>query len=177
MLILCVGPALACMCGETPSVVEAKQNAHTIFIGRVVSSEYQKAAILPNGKDPGKELSMRFKVERWWKGEVPAQLDLFTEQFLQPDLSIGISLCAFQFEEGKRYIVYAGYAGYAGFPIQDGRLRANYCSRTSEVEKASEDLKKLGKGKKPKSLNQKAFNSEDPSALGRVRSKISHSIL
>ena len=142
MLILSTESALACMCFGTPSVAEARRNASAVFVGKVVSSEYQKGAKYPGGKDAGEELTMRFRVERWWKGNLMPEVILFTEQYRGPDLSISVVNCAYQFEVGKRYIVYAG--------VLDGKLRAIYCSRTSEVEKAREDLRLLGRGRVPR---------------------------
>lgn len=154
MLIFSAESALACMCGGTPSVAEARRNASAVFLGKVVSSEYQKGAKYPNGKDAGEELTMRFRVERWWKGNPTSEVVLFTEQYQAPDLSISISTCASQFEVGKRYIVYAG--------ILDGKLRAVYCSRTSEVEKAAEDLRLLGRGRRPRSKAGRVPQSAKP---------------
>ncbi|HEV2802590.1 MAG TPA: hypothetical protein VGW12_19110 [Pyrinomonadaceae bacterium] len=140
-LLLCAESALACMCGDTPSVAKARRDAHLVFSGKALSSEYQESAKYPNGKDAGEELTMRFRVERWWKGNLTPEVVLFTERYRMPDLSISVVNCAYQFEVGKRYIVYA---------VLDGKLRAAYCSRTSAVEEAREDLRLLGQGRKPR---------------------------
>ena len=143
LLVFNVGSVLACTCGYTPSVAQAKREADIVFLGEAADSKYQKGAVFPNGKDAGEELTIRFEVERWWKGGNAADVVLFTEQYQSADYSISVSTCAFQFDVGERYVVYARRA-------EDGKLRATYCSRTSKAEKAKEDLKQLGKGRNPK---------------------------
>ncbi len=141
LILLGAGSCFACMCGETPTVAESRDNALMVFSGRVVESEYRDGAIFPDGKRAGAELTARFTIDRWWKGSPIPEIFLFTEQYQAADHSISVSTCAYRFEVGKRYLVYAGFFF--------GRLRAIYCSRTSEIEKASEDLKLLGKGRTP----------------------------
>ena len=153
MLLLGSEPAVACMCFGKPSVTEARRNARAVFLGTVVSSEYREGAKYPDGKDAGEELTMRFSVERWWKGNLTPEVVLFTEQYRAPDLSVSVVNCAYQFEVGKRYLVYA---------VLDGKLRAAYCSRTSEAEKAGEDLRVLGKGKRPRSTAGRAPRKAKP---------------
>ena len=163
MLLLSAESASACMCGDTPSVAEARRNATVVFLGKVVSSEYQKGAKYPDGHDAGEELTMRFRVERWWKGNLTPEVVLFTEQYQAPDLSISVSTCAYQFKVGRRYIVYAG--------MIDGRLRAVYCSRTSEAEKAGEDLRLLGRGRKPRGTSGRVPQKAKPNnSFTRTRS-------
>jgi hypothetical protein len=160
MLLFSAQSALACMCGGTPGVAEARRNAGVVFLGEAVASEYQKGAKHPDGKDAGEELTVRFRVERWWKGNPAAETVLFTEQYRAPDLSTSIVICAYQFEVGKRYIVYAS--------LLDGKLRANYCSRTSEVKQAAEDLRLLGRGKRPGRAGGRIPPKETTSQVKRV---------
>lgn len=143
LILLCAESVSACMCGGTPSVAEARRNALAVFSGKVIAAGYQKGAVHPDGKPAGEELTVRFQVERWWKGNLAREVVLFTEQYRAPDFSISVSTCAYQFEVGKRYIVYANFFF--------GRLRAAYCSRTAEIERAGEDLKVLGRSKRPRS--------------------------
>ncbi len=156
MLVLRTEPALACICSGKPRVAEALRHASAVFLGKVVSSEYQKGAKYPDGRDAGEELTMRFRVERWWRGGLTPEVVLFTEQYLAPNFTISVSTCAYQFEVGKRYIVYAGH------PFSDGKLRAVSCSRTSEVEKAGEELRALGKWRKPRSVRQRVPQRAKP---------------
>ena len=137
--LLTASSSLACMCGDTrPTVAEARDKALMVFSGRVVATEYRDGAF-DGGKPAGAELTAHFRIGRWWKGEPLPDIFLFTEQYQAADYSISVVDCAYRFEVGKRYLVYAGFFL--------GRLRAIYCSRTSEIDKAAEDLKLLGHGK------------------------------
>jgi hypothetical protein len=142
LVLLAATSGFACTCGDTrPTVAEARDNALMVFSGSVVDDEYRAGATFPDGKPAGAELVARFKIDRWWKGERLPEIFLFTEQFLAADHSISVSDCAYRFEVGGRYLVYAGFFL--------GRLRAIYCSRTSEITKALDDLKVLGSGRPP----------------------------
>jgi hypothetical protein len=142
LVMLAAASSFACMCGDTrQTVAEARDNALMVFSGAVSDDEYRDGATFPDGRPAGAELVARFKIDRWWKGPAIPEVFLFTEQYQAPDHSISVSTCAYEFEVGKRYLVYAGYFL--------GRLRASYCSRTSVIENATEDLKVLGKGKPP----------------------------
>ena len=138
LILFGAGSSFACTCGDTPpSVAEARDNALAVFSGKVVDTEYRDGAVFLDGTRAGAELTVRFKIERWWKGDPIPEVFLFTEQYAS-DSSMIVSDCAARFEIGKRYLVYASFFF--------GRLRATYCSRTSEIGRASEDLKLLGKG-------------------------------
>ena len=142
LLLLAATSSFACMCGDTgPTVAEARDNALMVFSGRVADAEYREGAFDFMGKPAGAELTAHFRVDRWWKGEPLPDIFLFTEQYQAANYSISVVDCAYQFEIGKRYLVYAGFFL--------GRLRAIYCSRTSEIEKATEDLTLLGHGRRP----------------------------
>ena len=144
LLIFSCEPALGCMCGDKPTVAEARRAARIVFLGKVIASEYELVAANRNAKEAREELTARFRVERVWKGNLEREVVLFTEQYQAPDFSISVVNCAYQFIVGKRYVI------YAGFSSSDQKPRALYCSRTSEVEKAREDLRLLGRGKKPR---------------------------
>jgi len=138
LLILAATSSFACMCGDTPTVGDARNNALMVFSGTLVDTEYRDGAFFADGKPAGAELVAHFEVDRWWKGSPLPEIFLFTEQYQAVDHSISVSDCAFRFDVGKRYLVYAGFFF--------GRLRAIYCSRTAEIAKAAEDLKLLGNG-------------------------------
>ena len=134
----------ACTCADTPSVAQARRDASFVFLGKIVDTKYQKSKANPKGQEPDEELTMQFEVERWWKGERTSEITLFVGIYQSPNLSVSVDSCAFQFEKGKRYIVYAKDI------YKDGKVRAMYCSRTAEAKEAMEDLRLLGTGKKPK---------------------------
>ena len=154
LVLLSATTSIACMCGDTPTVTDARDSALMVFSGKVVDAEYRDGAYFPNGKSAGSELTAHFRVDRWWKGEPLPDIFLFTEQYQAADYSISVSTCAYQFEVGKRYLVYAGFFL--------GRLRAIYCSRTSVIEKATEDLEVLGKGRPPVIRSKTSFKRRRP---------------
>jgi hypothetical protein len=165
LVLLAATSCIACMCGDTrPSVAEARDNALMVFSGRVVDDEYRDGASFPDGKPAGAELVARFKIDRWWKGDHLPEIFLFTEQFVAADHSISVSDCAYRFEVGKRYLVYAGFFL--------GRLRAIYCSRTAEIAKATEDLKILGNGTPPARRRRASHTATPNQSLDASRDSV-----
>jgi hypothetical protein len=73
---------------------------------------------------------IEFKVEKFWKGPRAKKVSIRYEQ----------SDCTYVFVTGKKYLVYA-----FGKEI----LETDICTRTKELDKASDDLKELGEGKEP----------------------------
>ncbi len=144
VLFFSVGSIWACTCSDTPSVAQARRDASIVFLGKVVDAKYQKSATNSKGQEANEELTMLFEVERWWKGGRTPEIILFVGKYQSPNFSISVDTCAFQFEKGKHYIVYAKDI------YKDGKVRAMYCSRTSEAKEAKEDLRLLKTGKKPK---------------------------
>jgi hypothetical protein len=73
---------------------------------------------------------IEFKVEKFWKGPRTKKISIRYEQ----------SGSTYVFVVGKKYLVYA-----FGKEI----LETSICTRTKELDKASDDLKELGEGKEP----------------------------
>jgi hypothetical protein len=73
---------------------------------------------------------VEFKVEKFWKGPRAKEISL---KYIGSD-------CTYPFVVGKKYLVYA-----FGKEI----LETDICTRTKELDKASDDLKELGEGKEP----------------------------
>ncbi len=78
-------------------------------------------------------VTVKLMVSRSWKGTVKREMIIRTAQ--------NSAMCGFNFETGKKYIVYAVGT--------DDNLRTNLCTRTSSSYK---DAKHLNKIKKPKSF-------------------------
>jgi hypothetical protein len=142
------------MCGDKPSVGEARRNASIVFLGEVTGSEFELEPA--KNAEGARELAARFRVERVWKGNLTRAVVLFTEQYQASDFSLSVVICAPQFTVGKRYMIYASLSS------SDQKPRALYCSRTSEVAKASEDLKILGRGRKPRKAASQLFQTAKP---------------
>jgi hypothetical protein len=88
-----------------------------------------------------KIVALKFRVDSWWKGKSTREVLIFTDRTVSEDGSQTITNCDFPFEIGKRYLVYAF--------SDEKQLKTNACTRTKEIGKAGEDLKILGKGRKP----------------------------
>jgi len=73
---------------------------------------------------------IEFKVEKTWKGPRAKSISIQYEQ----------SDCTYVFDVGKKYLVYA---------YGKGILTTSICTRTKDLNKASDDLKELGEGKEP----------------------------
>jgi hypothetical protein len=73
---------------------------------------------------------VEFKVEKVWKGPSAKKIAL---KYIGSD-------CTYPFVIGKKYLVYA-----SGKEI----LETHVCTRTKELDKASDDMKELGEGKEP----------------------------
>ncbi len=122
--LLAPGHANACSCRRPPPPQQAMDEAAAVFEGRTFNTQ---------DIDPYK-VAYEFEVTRFWKGDLTATVRLETRKS-------GAS-CGRSFREGVTYVVYASQT-------QDGLLRDSLCSRTREVEAASEDISVLGPGKTP----------------------------
>lgn len=128
LFVILVGcaPAFACVC-DLPlqrvslktAVSKAKASAGVVFSGTVIEID---------------EATVKFSVEGLWKG-APAQ------EIIMPNSAGGsiVSDCAYRFELGEKYLVYASGSG-AG-------LSTNKCSRTTVLSSARADVEVLEKMK------------------------------
>jgi hypothetical protein len=103
---------------------EAERESDAIFVGEVLSAEKS-----------GDDKVFTFKIEKYWKGKDAknAHVSVYESARFQA-----------WFKTGEKYLVYAK-------ADDDGTLRDSArCSRSKDLENASEDLTKLGEGKSPK---------------------------
>ena len=77
-----------------------------------------------------KSAKVEFKVDKFWKGPRAKKISL---KYIGSD-------CTYPFAVGKKYLVYA-----YGKEI----LSTHVCTRTKDLDKASDDLKEIGEGKEP----------------------------
>lgn len=148
-LLLAQSVGLACRCADTAPertlaqrVLESKDRAKVVFSGKAIAKETIKAVKTISEQPAEVELvMMRFKVDRWWKGDVKDEVVLFTGEIKMSDGLRSASSCDYDFEIGKSYLIYA-------YEFED-QVQTDYCSRTRLLEKAEEDLKELGEGKSP----------------------------
>jgi hypothetical protein len=148
------------MCINVQGSVEVQvkgefETASAVFSGKVVGYEFRKglgteifgAPVTPEEAAEREVRLVRFKVDRWWKIALPAEVLLITEDWRMPakegEIPINVwSGCQLPLIEGESYLVYA--SGPAD------KLQYRTCSRTAALAKAAADLKVLGKGKRPR---------------------------
>ena len=144
------GSAFGCVCVPNKGDIKKElREAGAVFSGKFVGTEYRKSGdsqvVTSSVETAGEEsqaeiLVLKFQVENWWKGKGTKEVVLVTDRTKSADGSETISSCDFQFEIGKRYLVYAF--------SDEKQLKTNVCTRTKEIGKAGKDLKILGKGRK-----------------------------
>lgn len=123
MLLLLLSVAFACKCRKPGSPNEEKEKASHVYTG-----------IVSEIKSTEQGFEVTFTSKRIFKGETTKSITIFT----------GNHDCGWKFQKGETYIVYATQESGAKIP------ETNICTRTKLLSEASEDLKELGKGKKPK---------------------------
>lgn len=121
---------LACTC-RLPSpeltlrqqVINARNESRAVFSGKVLE-------ITENNQTYS--IAVRLKVERAWKGSLPAEIIIITGR--------GGGDCGSHFDLGESYLVYA-------YGSNESNLSTNICRRTAKLLNAADDVKILGKGK------------------------------
>lgn len=93
-----------------------------VFVGKVKSE-----------KKEGDTRIFEFEVEKYWKGAGKKKIKINVYETARYQA---------WFQVGGKYLIYAD--------ASDGNLRVGRCSRSRDAGDASEDLGKLGKGKRPK---------------------------
>lgn len=119
----------ACSClSESAPIEKQVKDAYTkssaVFVGQVL--EVAK-------KPDGFSVTVRFRIEKSWDKNFQKEITITT--------GINSAMCGYEFQTGKKYLVYANGA--------DNRLSTNICTRTASA-KANKDVALLNKLKKPK---------------------------
>lgn len=166
-LLLSATEVFACGCGSMSNenmrdaVQYASKQSTMVFAGKVVGFEYCKG--IPNQYMESREIetgkhvdyetkTVKFQVERWWKGKATTEVFLVTDETKNPDGTGTGSSCDYHFKEGETYLVYA----YG----KENELRTHACTRTRLLNK-TEDVKILGEGKEPVKKKDEPKNSVD----------------
>lgn len=133
LLLALPQPAAACSCVPPPPPAEALEGADAVFSGTVVSVD-NSFRDSDYGRIPQRRVAV--ELDRVWKGceavegeERPRRVELVTGS--------GGGDCGYDFQEGERYLVYAHEGS-------DGTLTTGICSRTANLENATDDLAALG---------------------------------
>jgi hypothetical protein len=120
-------PAHACQCGTRPPVDIAFAQSEVVFAGVVTAIE--PAPTYPEGFVQGFPVSslVHFRVQKRWKGAAATELTL-----------TAASTCAYSFQLGRAYLVFAGSHGPAGV------LEASKCLPNKPYAQAAAELAFLG---------------------------------
>jgi protocatechuate 3,4-dioxygenase beta subunit len=129
VLLLASGNANACSCVTPLPPCESYGSAAAVFVGTVIGVSEKKPS---DSNDPDRvnwtPVAYRFAVEQSYSGVPGTQVEVSTGH--------GGGDCGYQFQAGRRYLVYA-YGDKNG-------LSTSICSRTKPFEIAREDLAFLG---------------------------------
>ena len=109
-------------CG-VPAVGAAYKESKAVFVGEVLSVV-----------EDGDVKTFTFKIEKYWKGAAAKTIEISVQQTMNYQA---------WFEVGEKYLVFA--RGEKG----RGKFWEVRCSRSTRLADASEDVKKLGRAKKP----------------------------
>jgi hypothetical protein len=118
----------ACSCAGGLPTPAAFKSTPEVFIGKVIEISQPRSEIIrgsdgSTGIGPALPSRVRLSVEESLKGLQGGEVDF----------ELGGDNCAYQFEAGERYLVYADW--------RDNKLRAGKCNRTRPISRAAEDLK------------------------------------
>ncbi|HEY0427913.1 MAG TPA: hypothetical protein VGC76_09035 [Pyrinomonadaceae bacterium] len=105
-----------------PPFKEAFQAASKVFVGAVKSERKE-----------GNTRIFEFEVEKYWKGASGRKIEISVYETARYQA---------WFKVGGKYLVYAE-------TDEDKAFRVDRCSRSRDASDAADDLKKLGKGKRP----------------------------
>ncbi len=117
---------LACDCDERPTFEAGFKNSDVIFSAEVISIRPHNVVKTSN-VETYSELIVEFKITAMYKGKAAKRIEVIT--------AVAVVTCGYPFEEGKRYLVYGN--------SENGGINVSYCSRTSEIGSAKDDIKKL----------------------------------
>ena len=133
--------AIACDC-TGPRGKAAVKASFVAFRGIVTKVEY----LDPDTAQSEPRIIVTFSVSRVWKGLVRSEVVLHT-------IYNKYSCAGFYFQKGKEYLVFA-YPNEEDmakkFPLAKKSLGTNICNGTNLIELAKDDLREIGKGRKPR---------------------------
>lgn len=133
--------ASACSCVANPDVAEALHNSDAVFEGTITAKQGSTKLFSTSSADP---VTWTFQVNEVWKGKVAPAISVKS--------AFSSSSCGYEFEEGRRYLVYASDNGKSS-------LEVSLCSRTTDYGSAGADLAALGSGSTPPPALPEANNS------------------
>lgn len=131
------GTAHACSCAGSQSVEEGLRAADAVFSGEMIRGGIED----PDPEDDIMLGGIEFRVIESWKGVsgesavVYGQDTAYYGELEEEDMVV-VSSCAYPFEEGRNYLIYASR-------YEDG-FQVGGCDRTTSLAGAEKDLRVLG---------------------------------
>ena len=121
----------ACSCAEPGSAQEELERSSAVFSGEVIGIlDKNKNSYIQSSADP---IAILFEVEETWKGVTQSQVVVYTER--------DEASCGYQFAINTKYLVFAYESG--------GSFKTSYCSKTTPLTLAIDDMDELGEGEVP----------------------------
>jgi hypothetical protein len=125
----------ACSCVDIPQTLEQEIKGRLKASKAVFSGEILKINETSQRRDvTGLDVTVKIRLKEVWKGQLTKEVIITT-----PDNS---AACGYSFQVGKSYLVFAD-------TTKGKILGTGLCSGNRRLETATEELKILGKGKKP----------------------------
>lgn len=128
-LAITAQPVQACSCVMNLDPVSELNRSSAVFSGKVLQIGEERLA---SGDQLKKAL---IEVDQIWKGIDQTQMWVYTAYG-------GEAACGIEFVEGESYLMYTR-------ADEGGRLNASFCSRTTTIQSATDDLQALGTGTAP----------------------------
>ncbi|HLM60861.1 MAG TPA: hypothetical protein VK308_08660 [Pyrinomonadaceae bacterium] len=136
LLLLAQIDVYACKCVSIPQTLEQEIKGRLKTSKAAFSGEVLKISqTSQRGNVTGLDVTVKMRLKQVWKGQLAKQVIINT--------SDNSAACGYSFEAGKSYLVFAHSSN-------DKILATGLCSGNRPLETAGEELKILGKGRKPK---------------------------
>lgn len=117
---------LACDCDGRPTFETSFKNSDMIFTGEVITIKPHNV-VKTSAVETYSEVLVEFRITAMYKGKKVKRVEVIT--------AVAVATCGYPFEEGRQYLVYGN--------SESDRINVSYCSRTSELTDAKDDIKKL----------------------------------
>jgi len=141
VLLVPAAPAAACACVANPPPSSLSPEAEAAWqletLRRNVATEFDRAAAVFSGEVLADNVgTVRFKLARAWKGDLPAEFDMDTGYRENADGSVSFNSCDYLFKVGSTYVVFA-------FGKSIRTMKASSCTQTSELPRAGRTVEAL----------------------------------
>jgi len=131
-ILLSTNGAVACSCLRPP--INTEENLKT-----AVATSLREDDAIFSGEVIGTDgLTIKFKVEKTWKGDVKDEVSIGTGAVKSEDGFLLSSMCDYKFELGKKYLIFA--------KVSKGKLKTSKCSWTGilgESERFTNELDRI----------------------------------